>query len=111
MTVAGWTIAILIVMLTVIAFLARGSFILFLHTLPLPAPVRQGLRFVPPAVFAALVAPELLYSGGGLIHLSPGNEKLMAGLGAGIVAWRTRNTLATVVVGMVILHLVRYLRP
>lgn len=104
----GTTLA-LIVVLWAAALGTRGSFIVFLADLRLPPLLQRGLRFVPPAVFAALVAPELLLAKGSL-SLSPGNEKLVAGIVAAVVAWRTRNTLATVLVGMVILHGVRYLR-
>ena len=82
----------------------RGAFILFLARLPIPAAVQRGLRFVPAAVFAALVVPDIAFAGG-VLSLGIDNPKLVAALVAGPVAWRTRNTLATIVAGMVTLHL------
>ena len=52
--------------------------------------------------------PELLLVGGQL-QFSPVNAKLCAGLAAIAVAWRTRNTLLTLLAGMAVLHLVRTL--
>ena len=82
----------------------RGAFILFLARLPIPAAVQRGLRFVPAAVFAALVVPDIAFAGG-VLSVGVDNPKLVAALVAGPVAWRTRNTLATIVAGMVTLHL------
>jgi branched-subunit amino acid transport protein len=56
------------------------------------------------AVFAALVVPDIAFAGG-VLGLGIDNPKLVAALVAGPVAWRTRNTLATIVTGMVTLHL------
>lgn len=90
--------------LAVTSFVPRGAFILFLDRLPLPAPVQRGLRFVPAAVFAALVVPDIAFAGGTL-RLGLDNPKLIAALVAGPVAWRTRDTLATILAGMAALHL------
>ncbi len=96
----------LFVAMGVTNFLLRGSFLLLLEKLALPGIVQRALRFVPPAVFAALVVPELVLSAGSL-NVQPGNAKLIAGIVAGIVGWRTRNALATIAVGMVMLHVAR----
>lgn len=95
---------LLIAGLAVSSFATRGAFILFLARLPIPAAVQRGLRFVPAAVFAALVMPDLAFAGGAL-RLGFDNPKLLAALVAGPVAWRTHNTLATILAGMVALHL------
>jgi branched-subunit amino acid transport protein len=50
-------------------------------------------------VLSAIVFPELLLREGALA-ISPGNPRLLAGILAGLVAWRTRNMLLTIVVGM-----------
>jgi branched-subunit amino acid transport protein len=95
---------VLIAGLAVTSFVPRGSFILFLDRLPLPPAVQRALRFVPAAVFAALVVPDIAFASGA-IRLGLDNPKLIAALVAGPVAWRTRNTLATIVAGMAALHL------
>jgi branched-subunit amino acid transport protein len=78
---------------------ARGSFILFLTRFEVPRPVQRVLRFVPAAVFTALLVPELVFAGGTL-RLGLDNPKLLAALLAAPVAWRTHSTTATILVGM-----------
>jgi branched-subunit amino acid transport protein len=66
------------------------------------------LRYVPPAVLSAIIFPELLMPGGTLT-IGWGNVRLFAGLAAALVAWRTRNVLLTIVVGMGVLYLLQAL--
>ena len=51
------------------------------------------------AVLSAIILPELLQPGGTL-DISLGNARLLAGLVAILVAWRTKNILWTLAVGM-----------
>lgn len=87
-----------------ITLLIRLSFIAAWGRIALPEFVREALRYVPPAVLAAIIAPALVLRSGQL-DLTVGNERLIAGLVAMLVAWRTRNALATIAVGMVALLL------
>jgi branched-subunit amino acid transport protein len=52
-------------------------------------------------VLAAITLPELVRSEGPL-DLSLGNFRLIAGLLAGLVAWRTKNTWLTILAGLVV---------
>jgi branched-subunit amino acid transport protein len=90
----------------VVTFATRLLPIALLERMRLPALVQRGLRFVPPAVLSAIVFPELLVRDGAL-DVSPGNARLIAGLVAALVAWRTRNVIATIVVGMATLWLLQ----
>jgi branched-subunit amino acid transport protein len=82
-------------------FLIRFSFIgLFGLLDDVPEGVERALRFVPAAVLAALVAPQLVLTEG---SLSPTNPRLLAGVFAAAVAWRTENIAATLGAGMVAL--------
>ncbi|GAA0263912.1 AzlD domain-containing protein [Halobacterium noricense] len=82
----------------------RVSFIaLFGRLDDVPPRVERVLSYVPPAVLAALVLPELVLSDGTLA-VSLGNDRLLAGAIAAVVAWRTEDMLATVVVGMGVLY-------
>ncbi|MFW6069557.1 MAG: AzlD domain-containing protein [bacterium] len=74
----------------------------------LPPLLRRGLEYVPPAVLSAIIFPELLRPAG-YIDLSLANERLLAGLIAVLVAWRTRNVLLTIVLGAVALWLLQLL--
>jgi len=80
-------------------FATRLSFILLLERLKLPAWFQRSLRFVPLAVLSAIVLPELVYPNGAL-DLSLRNPQLISGLVAVVVAWRTRNVLLTILLGM-----------
>jgi branched-subunit amino acid transport protein len=57
-------------------------------------------------VMAALVLPALV-NVNGAIDLSLGNERLLAGALAAFVAWRTRQVLLTLAVGMAALWLLQ----
>jgi branched-subunit amino acid transport protein len=90
----------------VLGGLAAGTYLLRLSFLALfgrlegvPPRVERLLRFVPPAALAALAAPGFLAPAGALA-LGPGNERLLAGLVAGVVAWRTESIFVTIAVGM-----------
>ena len=102
------TFWLLILGLALTSFIPRASFILLLARWPVPAPVQRALRYVPAAVFSAILAPELVLTAGS-VHLGPDNPRLLAGILAGAIAWRTRNTLVTIAAGMLALHFFGYL--
>lgn len=74
----------------------------------LPPFLADALRYVPAAVLSAIIAPELFLPQGTL-DLSLGNERLIAGLIAIVIAWRTRNVLLTVAIGMLAVWLLQAL--
>lgn len=69
------------------------------RTVRIPEVVLRGLRLVPAAVLAALVAPALVRPGAGW-EVPWENTRLLAGVVAGLVAWKTRNVVATIAAGM-----------
>ncbi len=97
---------LIILSMGAITYLIRLSLIALLGRVEVPPLVQRALRFVPPAVLSAIVAPELLRPAGTL-DLSPGNVRLLAGILAAVVAWRTRNVLLTIAVGMAALWALR----
>ncbi len=81
----------------------RASFLLAADRLArVPPGVERLLRQIPPAALASLVVPALLRPHGDLDLFSP---RLVVGLVAAVVAWRTRNVAATLGVGMGLLVL------
>jgi branched-subunit amino acid transport protein len=82
-------------------FALRFSFIYLFGKMEMPDWLRRGLRFVPASVLAALVFPALTYPNGAL-DISLNNIHLLAGLGGALVAWRTKNVLWTIIVGMLL---------
>jgi len=85
-----------------ITFVLRLSFIALLGRIEIPIVLSRALRFVPAAVFTAVVVPLLFYVDGAL-EVSLGNERLLAGLAAALFAWRTRSVPLTLVGGMLVL--------
>jgi branched-subunit amino acid transport protein len=90
----------------IITYLIRLTPILLLERFEIGGTLQQALRFVPTAVLSAIIFPELLQPGGTL-DLSLGNERLLAGLLAAVIAWRTKNVLMTIAVGMAALWILR----
>ncbi len=90
---------ITIVIAGLLTFAIRLSFIVLLHNVAMPLWFQRALNFVPPAVLSAIILPALLAPGDKL-DISLGNARLIAGVLAALVAWRTKNVLLTIVVGM-----------
>jgi len=100
--VSDAALVLTIIGMGVITYAIRVSLFLLPEGAHLPDRLLRALRYVPAAVLSAIIAPELLMPGGAF-DLSLGNERLLAGLVAILVAWRTRNVLLTVIAGMGVL--------
>jgi len=83
-------------------FTLRFLFIYLFGKIEMPDWLRRALRFVPSAALAALVFPALTHPAGHL-DISLHNFRLLAGLGGAVIAWRTRNVLLTIIIGMALL--------
>ncbi len=77
------------------------------QTTRIPPVALRALRLVPAAVLAALAAPALVRPDGPY-EMPWENLRLLAGLLAGAVAWRTRNVVATIAAGMTALWLLTW---
>ncbi len=86
----------------VLTFGMRMSFIYLFGRLEMPALMQRALRFVPPAVLSAIVAPAL-FMPENTLDVSLSNDHLLAGAVAILVAWRTKSTLWTILAGMITL--------
>ncbi len=100
---ALWLTLICIGLLT---YAIRLSFISLFWRREIPTFLLSILRFVPVTVLSAIIFPALFLYGNKL-DLSLSNTRLLAGILAAIVAWRTKNVLLTIVVGMVGLWLLQ----
>ena len=89
-----------------LTFAMRFSFIYLFGRTEIPDSLRRALRYVPPAVLSAIVFPELLMHSGRL-DVSLGNDRVLAGAFAVLVALLTRNMLATIAAGMAALILIQ----
>src|ERR1043165_6191766 len=90
----------------ILTFLTRLSFIALLERWRAPLIVQRALRFVPIAVLTAIVVPELVLKNG-ILDIRLDNARLLAGLVAILVAWKTKNVIITIVVGMAVLWLLQ----
>ena len=86
---------------SLIYLLAEGRF----H---IPETMRRALHYVPPAVLSALIFPALFLPND-ILDLSLDNHRLMAGLVAIVVAWFSKNTLLTIIAGMLALFVLQLL--
>lgn len=99
---------VLVVLLGGLAtWLIRVSFLAFAdRTTDLSPRVTTALRMIPPAALAALTVPAIAKTNGAVDLLSP---RMLAGVLAALVAWRTRNPVATMLVGIGLLALLQTL--
>jgi branched-subunit amino acid transport protein len=80
-------------------YAVRLSFILLMERIPLPEAAHRMLRFIPASVLPALVLPAVVFGQSGTTPLAD-PARTGAALIAMLVAWKTRNTLATIGAGM-----------
>jgi branched-subunit amino acid transport protein len=79
-------------------FIARISFLGVAHRIAdPPIGLQRVLRMIPPAALAALVLPAFVRPGG---HFDLTQPRFFAGVIATAVAFRTKNVLVTLAVGM-----------
>lgn len=89
-----------------ITFAIRFSLIYLFGRFQVPETMRRALHYVPPAVLSALIFPDLVLHEG-VLNLALDNTRLLAGLIAIGVAWFTKNTLLTILAGMLALLLLQ----
>ena len=96
---------LLMLMMALTTLVTRGFFFLLAGS-RMPAWLQHALGYVPAVALAAIVAPDLLVSGGA-VSISWTNIKLIAGLAAALFFLWTRHVLATLVFGMTVFTLLR----
>jgi len=105
----GLALWIVILAVGALNYLSRLSFIALFARAPMPAAVARALRFVPAAMLTAIVVPPMLFRTPGAIDPALADAKLLAGVIAALVAWRTRSVSATILTGMATLWLTQWL--
>jgi branched-subunit amino acid transport protein len=89
-----------------ITFGMRFSFIYLFGKFEVPEVMKHALHYVPPAVLSAIIFPEVFLPNQQL-DFSLNNHRLLAGLMAVVVAYFTKNTLITILAGMIALVLLQ----
>jgi branched-subunit amino acid transport protein len=82
-----------------VTFGVRYPVLALVGKIDLSEPILRALKYVPPAILAAIIVPELLFRDDQL-YIALDNSFLVAGIIAGLVAWRSKNLLLTIVLGM-----------
>ena len=101
----NWLIIIIIGVLT---FTTRLSYISIFGNRDMPAPLQRALRFVPAAVLSAIILPAIFLTDGH-INVALTNFRMFAGILAAVTIWRTHNIVLTLIIGMGSLWLLNYL--
>ncbi len=91
-------------------FLTRYPMMLLVSRIDIPEELTRAFKYVPIAVLSAIIAP-LIFVQDNTLSLSPNNHFLLAAIVAGLVSWRTKNLLLTILVGMGALLLFRATFP
>src|SRR5512143_1106120 len=99
---------LMIVGMTLVTVIPRYGVLALLGRVELPKPVFRALKFVPPAVLSAIILPAVLLKDD-KIYIALDNSYLVAGIFSGVVAWKTRNLLLTIVLGMAAMLIYRAL--
>lgn len=97
MTASEW---LLVLGMTAVTFGVRYPVLALVSRLSLPPTLLGAMRYIPPAVLAAIIAPALLMPDGQSVQISYTNSALVAGIISILIAWRTRNLLLTIGGGM-----------
>jgi len=90
-------------------YLLRLSFVAIVGRRSMPDWALVPIRYVAPAVLAALVAPAVLFHDGMLDVAPASNPRAIAALIAVLVAWKTKNVAVVIVAGMSVVWLLQAL--
>mgnify|MGYP000356442147 CR=1 FL=1 len=98
---------LLFILIGLFTLAERLSFLVFLGNWEMPPIFLKALRYAPVTILFALVSPSILRTDGMIaISFSP---KIIAGIAAILIAWRTRNILMTIAGGMLIFWLCQWI--
>jgi branched-subunit amino acid transport protein len=86
--------------MALVTFTVRYPVLALVSKLTLPATLMRALKFIPPAVLTAIIVPAILAPTEQGIDFSLTNDYLIAGIVTVLIAWRTKNLLLTLAIGM-----------
>ena len=100
-------IFLIILGMAAVTFLTRfGAPVLFRYT-GIPLWLERWLKHIPTAILTALIVPSLLLPRGHL-DLSVHNHYLLAGIVAAVVAYKSRNVIITIGLGIITMFTLRW---
>ncbi len=100
--------ALIIGGMALVTLVVRYPALALFGRLTLPAGLLRALNYVPPVVLTAIIVPALVFQHD-QVQISPTNSSLVAGIVTFLVAWRSRNLLLTIVIGMAVFLAWRWL--
>ena len=100
------TMWIVVITAGIATFAIRFVFIGLFGRIEIPPTLERSLRYIAPAVLAALTLPAVLAPGG---TFDPWNPFVPAAIIGGIAAWATKSIGAAIVVGLPALWLLQWM--
>jgi len=100
------TMWLVVIAAGIATFAMRFSFIGLFGKVGIPVPLERALRYVAPAVLAAITLPAILAPDA---TFDPWNAFLPAALVGAVAAWRTKSIGAAIIVGLPALWLLQWL--
>lgn len=100
------TMWIVVIAAGIATFAMRFVFIGLFGKIEVPPMLERGLRYIAPAVLAALTLPGVVAAGG---TFDPWNVFVPAAIIGGITAWATGSIGAAIVIGLPALWLLQWL--
>jgi branched-subunit amino acid transport protein len=101
-------VIITLVGMGIVTYLSRALFIVGMKGDRLPPFIIRWLSYVPVAVLAAIICP-MLAAPEKRLDLTYGNPYLIAGIAATVIAVVTKNLIVTVIGGMGVILLLKFL--
>jgi len=90
--------------MALVTFLVRYPLLVIVGRVPLPDSIFRALRYVPIAVLTAICVPAVFrIDETGMLDV----PALVGGVVSALIAWRTKNLLLTIVIGMSVYLLLR----
>jgi len=100
-------VLLIIIGMAFVTYLTRIALALFRFT-GVPTWLNRWLKYVPVAILTSLIVPSLLLPKG-YLDISLNNHYLIAGIAAAFVAYKSRNIIATLGLGMSIMLVLKLL--
>ncbi len=101
-----WEAFFTVVGMAVVSVVTRGFFLFPQHELPMPAWLKQGLRYAPLAAMAAIVVPEVVLLQGQLLPTLKDARLYAVAAATAYFFWR-RGILGTIVSGTAVMLALR----
>lgn len=102
-----WEAVLAILGLGLITVVTRGFFLIPQREVPIPAWLREALRYAPLAALVAVIAPEVIMTNGHVIQTWQ-DARLYAAAAGALWFWWRRGILGTIVCGTAVLLALRF---